>query len=117
MKVERRASTGGAWRFEEALKNSEDSSTLNTSFIKRLNLTIRQSSAYLFVELPAGRMGEITTYPGSCFSRISREVQGRAARDENEDEDGIRYGERSRPRMLAQRGRSIGWHRVAPATP
>ncbi len=27
--------------------NSEDSSTLNTSFIERLNLTIRQSSAYL----------------------------------------------------------------------
>ncbi len=27
--------------------NSEDSSTLNTSFIERLNLTIRQGSAYL----------------------------------------------------------------------
>ena len=31
----------------DALNNSEDSSTLNTSFIERLNLTIRQSSAYL----------------------------------------------------------------------
>ena len=30
-----------AWRFEEALKNSENSSTSNTSFIERLNLTIR----------------------------------------------------------------------------
>ena len=27
--------------------HSEDSSTVNTSFIERLNLTIRQSSAYL----------------------------------------------------------------------
>ncbi len=47
VKVERRALMGAAWRFEEALKNSEDSSTLNTSFIERLNLTIRQSLAYL----------------------------------------------------------------------
>ena len=47
IKVERRAQHGAAWRFEDALNNSEDSSTLNTSFIERLNLTIRQSSAYL----------------------------------------------------------------------
>ncbi len=47
MKVERRVLIGAAWRFEEALKNSEDSSTINTSFIERLNLTIRQSLAYL----------------------------------------------------------------------
>ena len=47
VKVERKALLGAAWRFEEALNNSEDSSTLNTSFIERLNLTIRQSSAYL----------------------------------------------------------------------
>ena len=47
IKVERRALHGAARRFEDALNNSEDSSTLNTSFIERLNLTIRQSSAYL----------------------------------------------------------------------
>ena len=47
VKVEPRALLGAAWRFEEALNNSEDSSSLNTSFIERLNLTIRQSSAYL----------------------------------------------------------------------
>ena len=47
MKVERRKLLGAAWRFEETLGNSEDSSTLNTSFIERLNLTIRQSLAYL----------------------------------------------------------------------
>ena len=39
--------TGAAWRFEDTLNNSEDSSTLKTSFIERLNLTIRQSSSYL----------------------------------------------------------------------
>ena len=38
---------GASWRFEEVLTNSEDSATLNTSFIERLNLTIRQNSAYL----------------------------------------------------------------------
>ena len=42
-----KAMYGAAWRFDDALNNSEDSSTLNTSFIERLNLTIRQSSAYL----------------------------------------------------------------------
>jgi hypothetical protein len=30
------------------LADSEDSSKLNTSFIERLNFTIRQGSAYLF---------------------------------------------------------------------
>jgi hypothetical protein len=39
---------GDAWRFEETLRDSEDSSTPNTSFVERLNLTIRQGSAYLF---------------------------------------------------------------------
>ncbi len=47
VKVERRALMGASWRFEEALNHSEDSTTLNTSFIERLNLNIRQSSAYL----------------------------------------------------------------------
>jgi IS1 family transposase len=47
-KVVRRAVIGAAWRLEKALRYSEDSSRLNTSFIERLNLTIRQGSAYLF---------------------------------------------------------------------
>ena len=47
IQVDRRARLGAAWRFAQALTNSEDSSTLNTSFIERLNLTIRQGSAYL----------------------------------------------------------------------
>ena len=46
-KVERRLLIGSRWRLAEALANSEDSSRLNTAFIERLNLTIRQGSAYL----------------------------------------------------------------------
>jgi transposase-like protein/IS1 family transposase len=45
VRVERRAVIGAAWRFDDALTRSEDSSTVNTSFIERL--TIRQRSAYL----------------------------------------------------------------------
>src|SRR5262249_3119827 len=47
VQVERRAVIGAEGRLEERLQRSEDSSTLNTSFIERLNLTIRQGSAYL----------------------------------------------------------------------
>jgi transposase-like protein len=47
IKVERRIRTGAAWRWEQAWRNSEDSRKLNTSYIERLNLTIRQGSAYL----------------------------------------------------------------------
>ena len=45
--VKRRQVIGAAWRFEEALLHSEDSKTLNTSFVERLNLTIRQGTSYL----------------------------------------------------------------------
>ena len=47
VRVDRRAVIGAAWRVDHALTHSEDSSTVNTSFIERLNLTIRQGSAYL----------------------------------------------------------------------
>jgi transposase-like protein/IS1 family transposase len=48
VKVERRALIGAAWRFEETLRDSEDSSKLNTSFVERLNLTIRPGSPIFF---------------------------------------------------------------------
>ena len=48
IKVERRTLIGDAWRFEETVRDSEDSLKLNTSFVERLNLTIRLGSAYLF---------------------------------------------------------------------
>jgi transposase-like protein/IS1 family transposase len=47
VKVERRIVLGGEWQLEQALPYSEDSVKLNTSFVERLNLTIRQGSAYL----------------------------------------------------------------------
>ena len=46
VRVERRAVIG-AGRLNEALGDSEDSLKLNTSFVVRLNLTIRQGSSYL----------------------------------------------------------------------
>jgi IS1 family transposase len=46
VRVERRAVIG-AGRLEQALRNSEDSGKLNTSFVERLNLTIRKGSSYL----------------------------------------------------------------------
>ena len=46
IRVERRLKIGTARRLNEALLESEDSETLNTSFIERLNLTSRQGSAY-----------------------------------------------------------------------
>src|SRR5262249_8782442 len=46
VKVERKAVIG-AGRLKEALRASEDSVKLNTSFVERLNLTIRQGSSYL----------------------------------------------------------------------
>jgi IS1 family transposase len=46
VRVERRAVIG-AGRLKQALRDSEDSVKLNTSFVERLNLTIRQGSSYL----------------------------------------------------------------------
>jgi IS1 family transposase len=48
VKVERRTVIGGTWGLQQALRDFKDSSKLNTSFVERLNLTIRQGSAYLF---------------------------------------------------------------------
>ena len=47
IKVERRLIIGTKPKMEQLLFESEDSSTINTSFIERLNLTIRQGCAYL----------------------------------------------------------------------
>ena len=47
VQVDRRERMGASWRFEAGLTHSADSSTLTTSFIERMNLTIRQGSAYL----------------------------------------------------------------------
>lgn len=47
VQVERRIPLCTRRKLENAIEQSEDSSTLNTSFIERLNLTVRQGSAYL----------------------------------------------------------------------
>ena len=57
VRVERRLKMGTANRLQAALVDSEDSETLNTSFIERLNLTIRQASAYLHRRSPCHARG------------------------------------------------------------
>ena len=47
LRVGARLIVGSEWQLADALEESEDSTKLNTSFIERLNLTIRQGSAYL----------------------------------------------------------------------
>ena len=46
-RVDRRLVRGTQMQLDEALFDSEDSSTVNTSFVERLNLTIRQGCSYL----------------------------------------------------------------------
>ena len=46
-RVETRRVSGTEAQLREALFDSEDSSTVNTSFVERLNLTIRQGCSYL----------------------------------------------------------------------
>ena len=45
--IDRKLLIGNKEQLEEALFNSADSDTLNTSFVERHNLTIRQGSSYL----------------------------------------------------------------------
>ena len=57
IRVQRRVKIGTTSRLRDALLESEDSETLNTSFIERLNLTIRQGSAYLRRRSPCHARG------------------------------------------------------------
>ena len=50
--VDRRLVIGSRDQLDDALWRSEDSSDLNTSFVERLNLTIRQCSPYLSRRTP-----------------------------------------------------------------
>ena len=63
VRVERRVKIGTASRLKNALLESEDSETLNTSFVERLNLTIRQGSAYLRRRAP-------------CHARCADQLRG-----------------------------------------
>ena len=57
VRVERRVKIGSASRLKDVLLTSEDSATLNTSFVERLNLTIHQGSAYLHRRSPCHARG------------------------------------------------------------
>ena len=57
VRVERRVTIGTASRLNAALLASEDAETLNTSFIERLNLTIRHGSAYVRRRSPCHARG------------------------------------------------------------
>ncbi len=61
--VGRKLVIGSEWKLEQALLESEDSNKLNTSFIERLNLTIRRGCSYLARKTPGharrrGRLAE-----------------------------------------------------------
>ena len=58
VRVERRVKIRTASQLKDALLESEDSESLNTSFVERLNLTIRQGSAYLRRCSPCHARGE-----------------------------------------------------------
>ena len=63
IRVERAPKIGTPSQLAAALLESEDSETLNTSYVERLNLTLRQELAYLQRRSPAharcdGRLGE-----------------------------------------------------------
>lgn len=52
-KVDRKVIIGSKEQIADALECSEDSQNLNTSFIERLNLTIRRNTSYLHRKSPA----------------------------------------------------------------
>jgi len=53
IRVDRKLVIGSQQRLYDALERSKDSSTLNTSFVERHNLTIRRGSAYLHRYTPS----------------------------------------------------------------
>ncbi len=65
-RVERRAIIGTTRRLEKALDESEDSAHANTAYIERLNLTIRQSVAYLRRRSPTH---------ARCEKRLHRQLE------------------------------------------
>ncbi len=71
VRVDRRLLLGTQAELKRSLLHSEDSITLNTSFVERHNLTIRQGSAYLNRRTPCharrteflvGQMALLATY-------------------------------------------------------
>ena len=76
VRVERRRRIGTAGRLKAALWESEDSETLHTSFVERLNLTIRQGSAYVRRRSPGHARGADQLYGHvdllRCYDNVIR---------------------------------------------
>ena len=89
IRVERRVKIGAASRLKAWLWESEDSETLNTSFVERLNLTIRQGSAYLRRRSPCHRASAVLLQ----FHSAAQSVEVRM-RDQDTGDAG-RSGERA----------------------
>ena len=72
VKVERRAPIGAAWRLEERLRDSEDSSKLNTSFVERLISRSDKAQPIFLGGRYARRDGRsVSKITWSCFAAIT----------------------------------------------
>ncbi|MCA9644614.1 MAG: hypothetical protein KC492_28175 [Myxococcales bacterium] len=92
--VERRAVIGTERRLEQALIESEDSTRINTAYIERLNLTLRQSTAYLHRHAPTH---------ARCEEKLDRQLElARCYYNFARRHHGLRFGcERRTPAMVA----------------
>ena len=93
-RVERRAIIGTSRRLEKALDESEDSARANTAYIEHLNLTIRQSVAYLRRRSPTH---------ARCERRLHRQLElARCHYNFIRRHTGLRFGRELRtPAMVA----------------
>jgi hypothetical protein len=73
VKVERRAVIGGG-RLKQALRDSEDSLKLNTSFVERLNLPYDRAQRILAVEPHVTSEESNVSTSGSVFAFQSDDV-------------------------------------------
>ena len=100
VRVERRRRIGTAGRLKAALWESEDSETLYTSFVERLNLTIRHGSAYLrrrsALPCPWRRPAPRARRPLARLLQFHPAAQGVEVRSRDPDaSDASRLGERA----------------------
>lgn len=94
IRVERQAVIGTGLRLAKALNESEDSTRANTAYIERLNLTIRQSVAYLRRRSPTH---------ARCEGRLHRQLElTRCRYNFIRRHTGLRFGRELRtPAMVA----------------
>ena len=114
VRVERRRRIGTAGRLKAALWESEDSETPHTSFVERLNLTIRQGSAYVRRRSPCHARGADQRHGyvdlRALLLQFHPAAQGVEVRSRDPDaSDASRLGERANEleRHLHGAGRSL----------